>query len=159
MHRSPARPLFGAGVLLGIGLGGFADVIVLHNLLQWHHIVCLTPDCRPADVAALSRMVYLDGIFYVLAWLVTLGGAVALFWAMKRPGADRSSRLFGWSVVVGWGIFHILDSLINHYLLHFHHIRPGPDQAQWDIGFLLLGIVLVIMGWLMARTGGAEKSS
>src|SRR5687767_15168137 len=28
-----------AGVLLGLGLGGFFDGIVLHQLLQWHHMV------------------------------------------------------------------------------------------------------------------------
>ncbi|TIP73091.1 MAG: DUF2243 domain-containing protein, partial [Mesorhizobium sp.] len=27
-----------AGILLGLGLGGFFDGIVLHQLLQWHHM-------------------------------------------------------------------------------------------------------------------------
>jgi hypothetical protein len=26
------------GILLGLGLGGFVDGIVLHQILQWHHI-------------------------------------------------------------------------------------------------------------------------
>ena len=28
-----------AGLLLGMGLGGFFDGIVLHQLLQWHHMI------------------------------------------------------------------------------------------------------------------------
>ncbi|MCK1539441.1 DUF2243 domain-containing protein, partial [Bradyrhizobium sp. 176] len=28
-----------AGVLLGLGLGGFFDGIVFHQLLQWHHML------------------------------------------------------------------------------------------------------------------------
>jgi uncharacterized membrane protein len=28
-------PLVGAGLVLGIGLGGFVDGILLHQLLQW----------------------------------------------------------------------------------------------------------------------------
>jgi uncharacterized membrane protein len=28
-----------AGILLGLGLGGFFDGIVLHQLLQWHHML------------------------------------------------------------------------------------------------------------------------
>ena len=28
-----------AGILLGVGLGGFFDGIVLHQLLQWHHMI------------------------------------------------------------------------------------------------------------------------
>jgi uncharacterized membrane protein len=27
------------GILLGIGLGGFVDGIVLHQILQWHHML------------------------------------------------------------------------------------------------------------------------
>ena len=29
------------GVVLGIGLGGFVDGIVLHQILRWHHMVFL----------------------------------------------------------------------------------------------------------------------
>ncbi len=32
---SPKLP----GLLLGIGLGGFVDGIVLHQILQWHHML------------------------------------------------------------------------------------------------------------------------
>ena len=28
-----------AGILFGLGLGGFVDGIVLHQLLQWHHML------------------------------------------------------------------------------------------------------------------------
>jgi uncharacterized membrane protein len=28
-----------AGVLFGLGLGGFFDGIVLHQILQWHHML------------------------------------------------------------------------------------------------------------------------
>ena len=28
-----------SGLLYGLGLGGFIDGIVLHQILQWHHMV------------------------------------------------------------------------------------------------------------------------
>jgi uncharacterized membrane protein len=28
-----------AGIFFGLGLGGFFDGIVLHQLLQWHHML------------------------------------------------------------------------------------------------------------------------
>ena len=28
-----------AGILLGVGIGGFFDGIVFHQVLQWHHLV------------------------------------------------------------------------------------------------------------------------
>ena len=31
-----------AGIVLGIGLGGFFDGIVLHQILQWHHMLTLS---------------------------------------------------------------------------------------------------------------------
>jgi len=37
-------------LLLGIGLGGFLDGIVLHQVLQWHHLLTATGD-HPADSA------------------------------------------------------------------------------------------------------------
>ena len=37
-NAEPRFPLT-AGVLFGLGLGGFFDGIVLHQVLQWHHMV------------------------------------------------------------------------------------------------------------------------
>ena len=36
------------GFLLGVGFGGFVDGIVLHQILQWHHMLTATGD-HPAD--------------------------------------------------------------------------------------------------------------
>ena len=40
-----------AGILLGLGLGGFFDGIVLHQLLQWHHMVSNVESFSPDTVA------------------------------------------------------------------------------------------------------------
>src|SRR4051812_2193731 len=40
MDRQPSRArLIIAAILLGVGLGGFFDGIVLHQILQWHHMI------------------------------------------------------------------------------------------------------------------------
>jgi hypothetical protein len=46
---TPAQRRFpvSAGILLGLGLGGFFDGIVLHQILQWHHMA--TSAGYPAD--------------------------------------------------------------------------------------------------------------
>jgi uncharacterized membrane protein len=31
----------GAGIWFGLGLGGFFDGIVLHQILQWHHMLTI----------------------------------------------------------------------------------------------------------------------
>lgn len=43
-----------AGITLGLGLGGFFDGIVLHQILGWHHLICVTAHCQPQSVAQLK---------------------------------------------------------------------------------------------------------
>ncbi len=51
-----------AGILLGLGLGGFFDGIVLHQILQWHHMA--TSSGYPADTLEnLQLNTTLDGLF------------------------------------------------------------------------------------------------
>lgn len=45
--RSPA-------LLLGVGLGGFVDGIVLHQVLHWHHVLTATERWRAVDDRADS---------------------------------------------------------------------------------------------------------
>lgn len=47
-----------AGVFLGLGLGGFFDGIVLHQILQWHHM--LTSAGYPANT--------LDNLEFNIVW-------------------------------------------------------------------------------------------
>jgi uncharacterized membrane protein len=39
MAQITATKISKAGILLGIGLGGFVDGIVLHQIFQWHNMV------------------------------------------------------------------------------------------------------------------------
>jgi len=41
MHEDRKR-LVASGIYLGAGLGGFVDGIVLHQILQWHHMLTST---------------------------------------------------------------------------------------------------------------------
>ena len=67
-----------AGVLLGMGLGGFFDGIVLHQILQWHHM--FTSAGYAADsLPNLEFNVLWDGIFHASTYLFTVFG-IALLW-------------------------------------------------------------------------------
>ncbi|MFH9118580.1 DUF2243 domain-containing protein [Streptomyces globisporus] len=39
MAGERTRSLQLPGIILGVGLGGFVDGILLHQLLQWHHML------------------------------------------------------------------------------------------------------------------------
>ena len=53
--------------LFGVGLGGFVDGTVIHQLLQWHHMLTDT-DAHPATmIAGLEANTLADGLFHVFA--------------------------------------------------------------------------------------------
>jgi uncharacterized membrane protein len=148
------------GLLLGVGLGGFVDGILLHQLLQWHHMLTSTGDDRigvrfydPDTVPGLRMNTVWDGIFHVVCWVAVLAGLALLY---SRVTTDRGRvwgrlSLWGW-ILVGWGLFNIVEGLIDHQILGIHHVHEGPHRIWWDVGFLLLGVLLVAVGWLLQRS-------
>ena len=138
------RPL----VLTGFGLGAFLDGIVLHQVLQWHHLVV---DFQPADdLAGLRANTVWDGLFHLAAWLVVL---VGLLWTARRRSDLRS---FAWPaligpLLVGWGAFNITDQVVFHMLLGAHHIRMVEDYQLYDWGYTALGAALVAGGLALSR--------
>jgi uncharacterized membrane protein len=157
--REPvARALRGStwlpGVLLGIGLGGFVDGIVLHQLLQWHHLLT-DRGFPPTSVENLETNTLADGLFHVATWVAVAVG-IYLLWRRTRGGwrwAESGLALFGW-ILVGWGAFNLVEGIVDHHILGIHHVRDDvPDSLPWDLGFLGLGALLVAAGLLAARAG------
>ena len=77
------------GFLLGFGLGGFFDGILLHQVLQWHHLLSGV-DC--AAVQDVQVQILADGLFHVLMYILA-GAGLWLLWRSRGsfvlPGADR----------------------------------------------------------------------
>ena len=144
-------PLLSAGVLLGVGLGGFFDGILLHQILQWHNM--LSSHLPPDDLVSAKVNMFWDGLFHAFTWLMTLAGVVMLWRAGQRPEVPWSTRTFVGSLSLGWGAFNVVEGLIDHHLLGIHHVHPGAGQLAWDVGFLLFGALLVAVGWGLVRAG------
>jgi uncharacterized membrane protein len=150
-RRPPSRA---AGLLYGIGLGGFVDGIVLHQVLQWHHMASSTPDHPPGTLAGLEFNVLADGLFHAVTWVVVVAASVATLIAWRQGRlAPTWSFHFG-LVLAGWGAFNVVEGLVDHQILGIHHVRDdlgGP--LSWDLGFLIFGAALVVVGWLWHRRG------
>ena len=84
-----------AGVLLGIGFGGFVDGIVLHQILQWHHMLTSTGDHPATTVAGLETNTVWDGLFHVAAWLAAFAGVWLLAGAMRDGERVTTPLLLG----------------------------------------------------------------
>jgi uncharacterized membrane protein len=149
------------GIVLGVGLGGFVDGILLHQLLQWHHMLTSTNHDHigvkyydPHTVSGLEMNTVWDGVFHVVCWISVLTG-LAILYARVTSGRRRvwaSRVLWGW-ILAGWGLFNLVEGILDHQILGIHHVRGGPHQLWWDMGFLALGALLLAGGWLLQRGG------
>jgi uncharacterized membrane protein len=136
------------GIWLGLSLGGFFDGIVLHQVLQWHHMLTSVED--PAISQDIRLNILADGLFHVAAYAFAVIGLVLLWRARRAFGAQARMRAILGPILMGAGAFNLAEGLVNHHLLGIHHVRGGsPNEMLWDLGFLALGAALVALGaWL-----------
>jgi uncharacterized membrane protein len=144
-----------AGILLGLGLGGFFDGIVLHQILQWHHLV--TVDYPATTLENLELNTLMDGLFHAFTYILTLAGLFVLWRATQETNFRPSTASFIGAMLMGWGIFNLVEGIIDHHILAIHHVRPGPNQLAWDLGFLAWGALMLVGGWLLSRNPSEEK--
>jgi uncharacterized membrane protein len=148
-----ARKFIIAGLLLGVGLGGFVDGIVLHQVLQWHHLLT-SEGSHPADtVAGLEANTLADGLFHAATWLATLTGLL-LLWTSGYRGPP--AQLIG-LMLAGWGAFNLVEGLVDHHLLTLHHVKEGDAELAFDLGFLALGAALLAAGLALSRSSRSPE--
>jgi uncharacterized membrane protein len=141
------RRAVAGGLLVGVGLGGFFDGIVFHQVLQWHHMLTSEGGHPASTVAGLKSNTLADGLFHLFAWIATVAG-----WALLWPSRERltARQLLGLALA-GWGSFNLIEGLVDHQLLGLHHVRSGSGHVLYDIGYLALGAGLLATGAALAR--------
>jgi len=155
------------GLLLGVGLGGFVDGILLHQVLQWHHMLTSSAtanipigDYPATTVHGLQMNTLWDGLFHVVTWLAVLAGLGILYSRVTRARGRlwRSRVLWGW-IIAGWGVFNVVEGVIDHHILGIHHVISGEYQTIADVAFLVLGALLIVGGWLLQRSGATDAGA
>lgn len=157
--REDPRLFVGGALAFGFGLGGLADGIVLHQVLQWHNLVSAQVPRESQE--ALETNLFWDGVFH-LSTTVILVVAVVLLWRgwERRDRATGNLAALGGLTLIGWGAFHVVDQLIFHELLNLHDIREDvANAALYNWGFLAIGLVLAALGWWLLRTKGLIGSA
>ena len=140
------NPLVTAGTFLGIGLGGFLDCIVFHQLLQAHNMLsALFPK---TTIPNMEINMFWDGLFHSMTWITTVVG-LALLW---RAGARRdevpwSGKALVASLFLGWGLFNFVEGIIDHHILNIHHVVERYGQSAYDYAFLASGVIFIVAGW------------
>jgi uncharacterized membrane protein len=151
-----------AGILLGLGLGGFIDGIVIHQILQWHHMGTdhgVHATYPETTVPSLEDNTLWDGLFHLGTWVLSLIGLYMLWHALRHGHRTTWLSLTG-LLLAGWGIFNVVEGTVNHQLLGIHHVRDDLDgPVSWDIGFLIFGAALIAVGLALRRADVRRTAS
>lgn len=150
--RSPA-------LLMGVGLGGFIDGIVLHQVFQWHHMLSDTDGNPMTTVSGLEANTLADGFFHLATWLLVATAMVLTVRAWRRGELAPPWRAHFGMLLVGWGAFNLVEGAVDHNLLGIHHVRDdlgGP--LGWDLGFLGFGALLVLGGMWLAHGQRGDRT-
>jgi uncharacterized membrane protein len=149
-QKSSYLPLITAAMVLGIGLGGFVDGIVFHQIIQWHEM--LSNKFPPNTVVQKSVNMFWDGIFHLFTLLTTLVGIYLLWKVFKRNTINMSGYVLTGGMLAGWGIFNLIEGIIDHHILKIHNVREVSTNTEiWNYGFLLFGVALLLAGWLLIK--------
>ena len=150
-----------AGVLLGLGLGGFFDGIVLHQVLQWHHM--LTARGYPPDsVENLEVNTVADGLFHSATYIFVALGLFVLWREASRRHIAWSGKMLAGTMLLGFGAFNVVEGIVDHHILGIHHVNETVARGQWiywDLGFLIWGAAMLVGGWFLLQAGKQETSS
>jgi uncharacterized membrane protein len=147
-RRPPRAPAF----ILGLGLGGFIDGIVFHQILQWHHLLTDTGDHPATTVAGLEANTLADGFFHLATWGLVALATFLTVRAWQRGELAPPWRVHGGMLLAGWGVFNVVEGLIDHQILGIHHVRDDLGAPLgWDLAFLAFGALLIAGGLSLAR--------
>ena len=137
-----------AAFLLGFALSGFFDGVLLHQILQWHHLLgALDGDLRFQVVA--------DGWFHAGMYAIAALGLWRLWRARGELRGAGAAEFAGWGLI-GFGSWHLVDAVGSHWLLGIHRIRmDAASPLAWDLGWLaVFGLVPLAIGLRLRSRGG-----
>jgi uncharacterized membrane protein len=151
-----SRRTMWAGLLTGFSLGGFFDGILLHQILQWHHLLSLVE-----GVGDLRNQVLFDGLFHLLMYLIGAVGLILLYRARRELATPGSGRLLIATGLLGFGAWHIIDAVLSHWIMGIHRVKlDSPNPLLWDLlWFAAFGVVPAVIGAALWRNKGGGRGS
>ncbi len=155
--REHTRPLVVAGKVLGIGMGGFVDGILFHQILQLHNMLS---NWVPRDTLTNEQInMTWDGLFHAFTWIAVAVGLALLWRAIKRPGTLLSGKALWGAILLGAGLFNLVEGTVDHEILQIHHVYQNGNHLLWDMVFLATGPILIAIGWNLIRKGFLQHNA
>src|SRR5690606_21312861 len=109
----------------------------LHQIFQWHNMgSAVVP---PATMQAMKQNMAWDGWFHLAVWIITLAGVAFLFHDAREGRPLPGGVAFTGQLLLGWGVFNLVEGIVDHHLLGLHHVRDLPVHVPvYD--WLFLGV-------------------
>jgi uncharacterized membrane protein len=157
MSPQQVRSVLFTGVLIGIGIAGFLDETIFHQLLQWHTFYWATDQ---------HGRILSDGLFHLFSTLLLLWGLLRV-WRGRAGWRATSGSIMIAGILMGAGGFNLYDGIIQHAILHFHlvnehvcplHITHGnntlancPQDIPYEVVWDLVAFIILATGFLFWR--------
>ena len=123
----------------------------------------LTSTSPPSSVGSLELNTLWDGLFHTMTYVFTIVGLFLLWQAVRTADALPPTRTLVGALLMGWGIFNLVEGIIDHFLLGIHHVLyslpPGPARFALDLAFLALGAAFFLAGRRLVRAEQTTTAS
>jgi uncharacterized membrane protein len=95
------RAFVTGSLTFGFGLGGLADGIVLHQLLQWHNLI--SERVPRQSQAALEQNLFWDGVFHLSTTVILVVGFLLIWrgWERQERATGNLAALGGLTLIGG----------------------------------------------------------
>ncbi len=156
-QRQQAHSVLFTGVLIGIGIAGFVDETLFHQLLQWHTFYWATNE---------HNRILSDGFFHLFSTLLLLWGLLRV-WQGRTHWGEASGPVLVAGILMGAGGFNFYDGIIQHAILHLHLVNEHvcdiaithgnntlancPQDIPYEIIWDSVGFVVLLVGFLLWR--------
>lgn len=147
------RPLLAAEAF-GFGFSGLIDVLIIHHILQWHHLLSGIYPINTLN--GLRTNIFADGLFSI-GMILIAGIGAGLVWRSERRTEDvLPIRPIAGAAVIGLGIFDLYDAIVDHAILGLH--QPLSQGGQYNPHWAVVSILIILGGLYIYRTE-VEKPS
>jgi uncharacterized membrane protein len=143
-RRHTLRVHLWIGVVIGIGVAGTLDEVVVHQLLQWHTFYVHTTD--------YWRTVS-DGIFHLVSSSMLFAGVLLLWFKRGLLTRYGDGRALAAGILLGAGGFNLYDGTIQHKVLRLHPVRENvANILPYDLAWNAIALIVLIVGWRLWRS-------
>ncbi len=69
-------------------------------------------------------------MFHASTYIFVAIGLAILWRAARRPHLPWSGKMLAGSMLMGFGIFNVVEGIVNHHILQVHHVNETVPVDQ-----------------------------